>query len=458
MYAYPAVGSFGKCVASYADGSFFVAGSTGGCGGSDFFVQRHDVPLTQVRWSNVYDATCMDNKPRGAATFGDIAYVAGGTTGGTYLSRINGDGSLAWTIVPNMGYVYDVAVAPDDGSIWVVGYDIGPPIAAVVIQYQDNGSGATSRGRNSYRYQDTYDTQAFAVAVTADSVYVGGAVLAAAIPRPWVMAINRNGGNSRFSQPAVDTASRSWIYRLVAGQGRLFGLHLRDNGMAMALSGRVAAIDTSTGVYTESSDVFNGSGQTTFSDFPCGIAMHPTLPLLVVGGAATIRGMGFDLAGQWSVEDVSAGGMTPMIGGVAISNRLNYTVAVAYTVGFTATEIAHADGYAFTQDLIQVAGTSHLVVAPNVLDLSSSTGVIRFVVRAGVTGSGPWTLKVFDAGGNLFWSGPLVRDAQGTGDLVWDGYAVPGRRVGPGGWVAVLTGGGASRTDRAAFVVKGKAK
>ncbi len=456
-YAYPTPPSFGKCVASYTDGSFFVAGSVGGCGGSDFFVQRHDVPLTQTRWSNVYDATCMDNVPRGAATFGDIAYVAGGVTGGQYLARIGADGSRVWTVVPNMTYVCDVAVASDDGSIWVVGYDSGPPMSAVVIQYRDNGSGVTQLGRNAYRFQDSYDTQAFAVAVAADAAYIGGAVLAASIPSPWVMAVNRTGGVVRFSQRTTDTVSRSWIARLVAGQGRVFGLHLRDNGSGLPLSGRVAAIDTSNGTYSESADVFNGMGMTTFSDFPCGIAMHPTLPILITGGVGTIRVHNFGLEGLWSVGDVSAGGTGPVVGGVAISNRLDYTVAVAYTTGFAATEIAHLDGYAFTQDLTQVAGTSNLVAAPNLMDLAEAGSFIRFIVKP-LKATKETKIEVFDRAGNLFWSKVVALEGAGNTEYVWDGFSVAKRRIGPGGYVAILTGSGSNSSDRAPFVVTGKSK
>jgi len=458
-YQYPTASSFGNLTAFYSDGSLLLAGLVPGGGGSDLLVARWTSTFTTATWAKTYDWMFMGDVPRGMAMNGDTAYIVGGSSTGKYLCRINSDGSLGWSTMPNVtGDVYDVAVDPTDSTIWVVGYDNAAPFMAVVLHYVDvGGTTCTQLGRYSFSYAAGADVQAYAIAVTSDRVWVGGTTydVGPMVWKPWIAALNRtNPASIVLSNRTDDMIYRSVIYRLAAGQGHLFGWHIRDQGAGLAMAGRVVGVDMNDASFTQSPDFFGGTGPTLMGNYHCGLAFHPELPFLIAGGGGTLKGFNFDLTTAWSVTGVSPD--SPAIGGVAVKGGLAYRVGVAFTAGGAAVEHANLSDYGFSSDMLQAAGTSHLIVAPNVLDLTAPDAEITFVVRPGLTGAGPFTLKVFDRTGNLLYSTDITLSAEGRAEVKWDGYMETGRRIGPGAYIAMLSGGSATKTERMPFVVKGR--
>ena len=101
---------------------------------------------------------------------------------------------------------------------------------------------------------------------------------------------------------------------------------------------------------------------------------------------------------------------------------------------------------------------SKLIVAPNRLDLTSSTSAIVFFAAVKDQTS-EITLKIFDTAGRFITSMPLPAGNGTARELRWGGTPEGGIRLAPGSYLAVAEGAGMAETARIPFLVtRGKVK
>jgi hypothetical protein len=454
-YSYAYNDSFGSAIAFAPDGDAVIAGRAPGCGGNDLLVVRVDRSFGTVRWTKLLDySACMDDTGRAVAMSGDNACIAvGGMT--NYVLKVASDGSVVWRTALAGDEMYAIAVDPVDGTLWVLSGMTMAPAHATLHHLAADGGLITSED-----YQDNgVDTAGTALAVTRDYVYIGGWAWDSfhANYVAWLMARNRATGAVPWSyRVPFETANKSIIRSLAAGHGRLCSVYVKD--MAGSQSGYMVVHNALNGAFTSTSaQVFSSWGAAMSAvDYPGRIAMHPTIPMVVAGGAATLQGFSLDGTELWNISSVNTTASSPAIGGIAVSNELDYTVGVAYTQGI-APYWAGAIGETFRSGFTDGKNTSdQLLVAPNVLDLSDRSAALHFVIARAKGGAGQ--VRLFDTTGQLVHSLAVTLDFAGRGDASWDGFVSATQRIGPGSYVAVATGPGLSGARKSFLVVAKRPK
>ena len=429
--------SYGAAAAIDTEGNVYVAASTENVAAGNTFVAKYMPGMTMAYWSNTVDVGGynQNNVPTAIALKGKTCYVAGygvQNADDGFIMRYdeNGNGSLwyrCFGFTPPGG-ISDMAIDPVDGTIWALRTS---SVWFRLLHLRDNG-GSTAEVISDPEYSFKGNSnEVRSIAVTADSVYIGGKTFDGGNWYPWLLRINRVSGATVFSRTLAQwMGSNNFITSLAARDDLLFGVI--NHGTS-----EVARFSPANG------DII---GWTAIDSDPTSyifakVTLHPLQPRLFAVGKSYVRVFGDNLV---EVNGAKPSTDCPHLFGVAVSGGLFPEIcAVGRDDGGTCATGQGA--YAWALEMADGSNTSEkLIVAPNYIDRSKPGSYANIWVKGSGDSQGEVDVFIYDAAGKLVRL-LKVEKRSGWGNLEWDGTNADGEQLAPGTYWVTYPGESAKK-------------
>jgi hypothetical protein len=426
-------------VAVGEDGFLYVAGQEGGCG-DDIYVAKVNPTTQETVWSKKIDAACMQDDPTDIKVAGSAIYICGESNGsGVLIKLTTSGGDNVWKMsVGNETVLRGMSIDPVDGTIWTIGTTpFGFPYYALLRHIRDNGNSYEQINSENISHNGN-SAYGWGVVATQEAVYVCGAGEDAAMTYPWIW--KRSRGSSSASVNILDGTYGTGLVHFSMGvtADSIYTVTGNPTG------GNFYVIKFNKDSGLKEAGKFVGSvGMAGPPDLYPRITVHPTqqIPVVTNGNSWPWTAVGYNktLDKMWSLTPFT--GMIYSVNGVAFEPGL-------YGAMYVAGGVDNGGAMAWPQ-VAKVSfsegdgGTSKMVVAPNIIELTTGLREAGISVKLGPDKD--FNIRIYDSIGNMLRSMDSHSNGNGYGNIVWDLRDRNAKLVAPGTYYAVTDAEGGMR-------------